>query len=163
MANCSICNREVDGEKAAVLTLGALGTSKYLCEECEADFETATRSTDVEKIALSMEKIGKLMADNNAVGNLVLNTVNDIFDSARERALEIKNGTYDFSKDEPVEIATVCEDVPEELLESEEDRALDEAEEIRNQKIDKIITWISSVIFGGALVWVVYSLITKWF
>ena len=162
MANCSICNREVDGERAAVLTLGAMGTPKYLCEECEADFETATRGTDVDKIALSMERIGKLMADNNAVGNLVLSTVNDIFDCARSRALEIKNGTYDFAKDVSVDIATVSEEVPEELLESEEDRALDEAEEVRNRKIDKIITWISGAIFGAALIWVLYSLISRW-
>ncbi len=163
MANCCICNREVNAEKASILTLGAMGAPKYLCEECEAEFEKANLSRDVEEIGRAMESIGNKMATNNAVGKLVFNTVNEIFEKAGKRASEIKNGTYDFSDDKPVEITEEEEEIPEELRESKEDIEREEKEQVRNEKIDKILTIVCAVALGAVAVWLIYKIISGMF
>ena len=40
--NCALCGRLPEIEEPAVLALGKYGAPRYLCEECEADLDTAT-------------------------------------------------------------------------------------------------------------------------
>ncbi len=158
--NCSICNKELQTDTAAVLTIGGYGTPRYLCSECEGEFDVATSGTDPEKIGEAMQKIGDKMANNELVGKLVFDTVSEIFATAKDRAEKIKNGTYDFSLDD-AQIEDDSEDIPEELLESEEDKALDEKEEKRNKKIDKILNWVIGAVFTATLAFIIYRVIER--
>ena len=127
---CSICGRITESETSAILVMGGFGNPKYLCCECSEDFDTATTATDYDSIKSAMDKIGARLAENNTEDATVLRAVDEIFTDAGARAEKIKDGTYDFSEDENPEES---EDVPEELLESEEDRALDAKEAKANK------------------------------
>lgn len=159
---CSICKKAITADEPAILTMGPYGAPKYLCDECEGDFETVTLGKDVDEIGEAMGRIGDKMADNELIGKLVLNTVDGIFEAARDRAEQIKEGSYDFSLDTPDE-SEDSDGVPEELLESEEDRALDEKERTKNEKLDKLITWIGLALIAGVSAYIVYLLITRLF
>ena len=88
----------------------------------------------------------------------MLETVTEIFSAAGERARKIKEGTYDFSEDEKEEDGLL--DVPEELCETEEDKALDVKEQKNAKLIDKIFNWIYLAVFLGVAVFaVVYFLL----
>ena len=141
--------------------MGAYGTPKYLCSECEGEFETATHGREPLEIAEAMDKIGNKMAENDTVGKVILTAVNEIFDLAKERATQIKAGTYDFSLDTPTEVVEEDEEIPEELRESEEDRALDEREAKRQNKIDKVLNIVTGAIFGTAIAVILYLVIRR--
>ena len=73
---------------------------------------------------------------------------------ARARAEKIKSGSYDFSEDTP------CEDedseIPEELLETEEDRELDRKDKEAEARLDKFMNWAwvgFGIAFVAYLVW----------
>ena len=151
---CSICLSEIDTETADILTMGAYGTPKCICEECSGLMKTATEGRKYEEILNAMDEIGKRMSSANIDDPRIIGTVSGIFDPSRERAEAIKAGTYDFSLDEKDEDAP--EELPEELLESEEDRELDRIEEEKLKKWDKILNWFSiGVVVGAAafLIW----------
>jgi hypothetical protein len=97
-----------------------------------------------------MERVGEKMAKNNVEDELVINTVTETFAAAAERAEKIKAGEYDFSLDE-AECGDGEPEVPEELLESEEDKRLDEEEAEVLKKSDKVIN-ISMAIGAGIAV-----------
>lgn len=161
MEKCCICNREITENDAPILTIGAYGTPKYLCPECEGEFETATHGREPWEIGEAMDKIGNKMAENDTVGKVVLTAVNGIFDSARERAEKIKEGSYDFSLDVPTETVEADEEIPEELRESEEDKALDARETERQTKIDKVLNIVTGAIFGVAVAVILYLVIRR--
>lgn len=163
MENCAICNKEVDTETAAVLAIGAFGTPKYLCPECENEIDTALTDTDFHNIGAAMDAIGKKMADNEYVGKVVFSTVNELFDKARDRATKIKEGTYDFSLDNQDSIEEGDGEVPEELLESEEDRELDRREIEKEKKVNRVIDWITGIAFTAAFAVIAYMLIDRFF
>ncbi len=154
-SNCSICLSPVDGESADILTMGAYGTPKCLCDGCSALMRTATSSRDYDEICAAMDEVGRRIFDANIDDRRVIATVSGIFDASRERAERIKDGSYDFSLDteEPDEEAA---DVPEELLESEEDRALDERDEEKRRKWDKILNWVSLGIIAAAVAFIIW-------
>lgn len=151
---CSVCGRNTESETSSILVMGGYGNPKYLCDECALDFDAATTAADYESIKAAMDKIGAKLADNNTDDETVLYAVNEIFSEAGERAEKIKNGTYDFSEDEKNEEG---DDIPEELLESEEDKALDEKEAKANKLFDSIFNWV----FAAAIVGVIAYFVIK--
>lgn len=151
---CSVCGRNTESETSSILVMGGYGNPKYLCDECALDFDAATTAADYESIKAAMDKIGAKLADNNTDDETVLYAVNEIFSEAGERAEKIKNGTYDFSEDEKNEEG---DDIPEELLESEEDKALDEKEVKANKLFDSIFNWV----FAAAIVGVIAYFVIK--
>ena len=149
MRHCSVCKREVNEEEAAILAMGGFGNPRYLCDECTEDVENVLKARDPEKIEIAMAKISDNLSKSGSDDELVLNTVKDIFSAAGERAKKIKEGTYDFSEDENTEESIL--DIPEDLLETEADKALDEKDAKREKMYDKILNWIYLVIFVAAV------------
>lgn len=165
MSKCSICQRAIAEEEPKILSMGAYGTPRYICDECSADIDEVTLGRDYEKIAATMDKIGKLLADSNPDKG-TFNTVNSIMKDAAERAKKIKDGTYDFSLDE--EDCDTGDDegfdeIPEELLETEEDRELDRRDEEKSRKFDKFYNWVLTGVIIGAAGFIIWKIIDAFF
>lgn len=158
---CSICNKKVDSETAAILTIGGYGNPKYICEECDGDFAGATGAKDIEVIKASMDRISKKLTSSGQTDKLVLKSVGEIMEQASSRAQKIQGGDYDFSAEE-TEDSYEEQGIPEELKETEEDKELDRKEAERNKKIDKIINWVSAAALLGVLGYAIYRLITNY-
>jgi hypothetical protein len=156
MSKCTICNREITSEDPRILTMGAYGTPKYLCDECSSDIDEVSCGRDYDKIAATMEKIGNLLANSNP-DKTTFETVNSIMEEAAERAKLIKSGEYDFSLDEyKSDGEETFEDVPEELKETEEDRELDREDEEKLKKFDKFFNWVlvgAGIGLVGFIIW----------
>ena len=151
MSSCSICNRQINAEEPPILTVGAYGVPRYLCEECAADIDAMTGSHELDGIAAAFDRIGEKIASNPHSDGTVNRVMTEIMENARGRAERIKDGTYDFSEDERDD--GVPDEIPEELLESEEDREAEEEENERNAKIDKVFNIVLAVAFVAALVY----------
>ncbi|MBQ7363714.1 MAG: hypothetical protein IJW48_04615 [Clostridia bacterium] len=151
-SNCSICLAPIDADTADILTMGAYGTPKCLCDECSALMKTATLGTDYEEIRAAMDEVSRRISSSNVDDRRVIATVAGIFDGLEERTAKIRTGSYDFSLDEEEE----ADDVPEELLESEEDRALDERDEEKKKKWDRVLNYVSIGIIAAAVAVVIW-------
>ena len=160
MKQCVICDKVFESEDAPILAMGAYGTPKYLCEECAADIETVTCERDCDKIAEAMARLGDKMASFDP-DSMTYRTVEGIMAHAAERARAIKAGTYDFALDE-VEEESSFDEIPEELLETEEDRALDARDEERQRKFDSVFNWVSFGLITAAVIFVVYRLLSTY-
>ena len=158
MKHCSVCRREVNESEAPILAMGGFGNPKYLCSECAEDIDTVIGAREPDEIENAMARVSEKLSASGIEDPLVLETVKEIFSAAGERARKIKEGTYDFSEDEKDDEGPL--DVPEELCETEEDKALDEKEKKNAKLIDKIFNWIYLAVFVGALAFaVVYFLL----
>ncbi len=171
-AYCSVCSKKVE-ENAPVLAYGAYGIPRLLCADCESDLDTVTTDSDVAKIREAMRRLGERMTANEA-DDLTVGTMNGILSEAADRAKRIESGEYDpeeeldgeESDDENgASDSSSAEDgeldeIPEELLETEEDRALDEEEKRKQAKFDKIFNVVAALIFIAALGFVAYRLIS---
>ncbi len=156
MSKCTICNSVITAEEPKILSMGAYGTPKYLCDVCAEDIEEITLGREFDKIAAAMERVGGKLAETNPEKS-TFNTVNSIMESAAERAKLIKEGNYDFALDELAEETEEgFDEIPEELQETEEDRELDRQDEEKLKKFDKVYNWIlTGAIIGvvGFLIW----------
>lgn len=161
---CCICKAEVNSDDAAILTVGVAGTPRYLCDECQSAFDTVTSGKDVSEISSAMEKMGKKMADNDISDKKVLEAVDEIMKGATERADKIMKGEYDFSEDDDSQEVV---EIPEELLETEEDRELDRIEaeksEVENEFMNKITTGICIASAAAVVAFIIYKVIEIWF
>ncbi len=155
MNKCSICKKEVDSESAPILTMGAYGNPRLLCDECSGELDIATTDTEITRIAEAMDKISAKMGANEPE-DVVIDTVTSILTSAAVRAKSIKEGSYDFSLDGK---SDGFDEIPEELLETEEDKEIEKLTEEKNQKFDKIFNIISTVIFSAVGIYIVYRLL----
>ena len=158
MKLCSVCGKRIENEKPAILVMTALAHPKYICDDCERCFDTATASHDPEQISKAIEEIGNKLVSANSDDKLTLDTVGEILAEASERCNLIRSGDYDFSNDDAND-DSIDDDVPEELRESEEDKALDEADEISKKKVDRIFNWICGVLIAAAVGFVIYRVI----
>ena len=155
MAKCCLCGKIIEREDAAVLSMGAAGNPRLLCDECEALLDTATLGKDYEDIKAAIEQIGAHMLERDPDG-VTYSMVNEIMVSATERAKAIKDGSYDFSLDDQPKDDGGLDDIPEELLESDEDKELDKVEDEKMKKFDKIYNFVligACVTFAIFLVW----------
>ncbi len=142
--------------------MSGFGNPRHICPECENDLDEATLSKEPTVISEAIERIGKKIQAANNDDKLILETVSAIIENATERGEMIRNGVYDFENDETPE-EEVSEEVPEELLETEEDKELDKREKQANEKLDKIINWVTLGIFIAALGFIAYRLLTRFF
>ena len=156
---CSTCLCRIENDDAPVLTMGAYGTPKLLCDGCAALVETMTTSKDYDEIAKAMSDLTDVIAKSNADDRVVVQTVTELLESSAKRAQQIKEGTYDFSLDETDD---GIDEIPEYLQESEEDRLLDEQDAEANAKFEKILNWLwiaFGVLAGAAIIWRVVTLL----
>ena len=154
MNNCCICERDVEREDAPILAMGGAGYARVLCEECDRELQVATRGHDVEEIKEAINSLSNKLA-NGEPDAVTYRMMNEILVTATQRAMEIKDGTYDFARDDE-EDNEGFDEIPEELLESEEDIELDKKDEEKAKKFDKvysIILTISLIALGGMIVW----------
>jgi len=145
----------LEDENAPVLTMGAYGTPKCLCEECASLVETITLGRDYDEITSAMEAITAKMSAANIDDRVTVASMTDLLASSAERAQKIKEGTYDFALDEG-EDDDSFDEIPEELQETEEDKELDRKDEESMKKFDKVlnILWIIVGVFAlGIIAW----------
>ena len=154
--NCCTCHLRIDDENAPVLTMGAYGTPKCLCEKCAELVDTVVYGKDYDEITSAMEAITAIMSESNVDDKVTLSTMTELLANSAERAQKIKDGTYDFSLDEEQESDDSFDEIPEELQETEEDKLLDQKEEEAMKKFDKVLNalWILTGIFAaGVIIW----------
>lgn len=157
MAKCAICRREVDEQSAPILEMSGYGYTRVLCDECSEELDTATLGTDAERIAEAMDSIGKKMTLTDADPH-TFETVDGILRSAMERAKAIKAGEYDFSLDEENN-PEAFDEIPEELRESEEDIALDKADEEKAEKVNRFLDYLTLGTIAAVFVYIAWKLI----
>ena len=160
MKLCVLCKRHEVFEDSPILVMSAYGVPRYLCDECSADMECATRGRDYEKIREAMDRIGEKLGSVGA-DDLTIDTLDTVLRESAERALKIKDGSYDFSLDEEDTEDSPEDGIPEELLEAEEDKELDRRDEERAKKFDKVFNWITVAICIAAAVLIVYNLVER--
>ena len=161
MNNWCICERNVEREDAPILAMGGAGYARVLCEECDRELQVATRGHDVDEIKAAINSLSTKMA-NSEPDAVTYRMMNEILVTATQRAMEIKDGTYDFARDDE-EDNEGFDEIPEELLESEEDIELDKKDEEKAKKFDKVYNIILAILltaFGGLLI---YNLISNLF
>ena len=156
MRKCAICNKEVTRPDAPILTMGAYGAPRCLCDACDAELATATEGREYADILAAIEGIGKRVADSSHMDRESLATVKELLDAAGERAERIRRGEYDFAEDEAGEDAY---EIPEDMLEVEEDRELDRQDEERLKKFDRIFNWVAGILIGASAAFFVYKLL----
>ncbi len=147
MHSCSLCGRGIVSSEPAILTVGAYGIPKYICDDCAGAIDDMTTSRELDKIAAAFDKIGSAISKNTASDGTVNRVITDIMNGAKSRAERIKDGTYDFAEDETDD--DVPDEIPEELLETEEDIAELERQNKRDQKIDLITNIVLVVAIVG--------------
>ena len=151
--NCCTCLARITSDDAPVLTMGAYGTPKLLCDDCAELVETMTSGQDYEAIAEAMEALTARMSSANIDDRFTVATVTELLSDCASRAQQIKEGTYDFSLDAE-KADEGFDEIPEELQETEEDRLLDEKEAAANAKFDKFMNW-AWVAVGACVVGVI--------
>ena len=155
--NCALCGISITNEEAPVLTMGAYGIPRYLCDDCAADIDIAQGSDNVEDITSALNRLGEKLSKNDP-DQATIETMTDILNSSAQRCKAIKDGTYDFEQ-ENEESEEILEDIPEDMKETEEDKALDEVEEEKNKKLEKILNWVSAIVFTAVGAFAVYRIL----
>ena len=156
---CCTCLKRIENDDAPVLTMGAYGTPKLLCDDCAALVEAVTLGTDYDEITQAMNELTDVITKSNADDRKVVSTITEILEQSAKRAQQIKEGTYDFSLDE---VDEGFDEIPEELQETEEDRLLDEKEAESNAKFDRMMNWLwlgVGVLACAFLVWRVVDIL----
>ncbi|MBQ2793963.1 MAG: hypothetical protein IJF05_04630 [Clostridia bacterium] len=145
--NCSVCLKAIDLDSAPVLTMGAYGTPRCLCDECAELIENFTRGRDYGEITAAMDELSAKMSRANIDDKITVDCITEMLVAGAKRASAIKDGSYDFSLDGEEEEYVI----PDELRESEEDRALDEKEAIAKEKTDRVMNWVWLAVLLGTL------------
>ena len=157
--SCAICGAAIDKENAPILAMGGFGNPRYVCNDCAEKLETVTESMDPEKINESIEALADRIAKKDTDDAVTINTLSDILRGGKERAELIEKGEY--SVDETA-CDEVIDDLPEELAETEEDKALDARDAEKNAKIQKVLDIVTLGIIGAAVVaLVLYFILIK--
>lgn len=152
---CSLCLSPIEAEDAPILTISGAGVARCLCDKCAEDIETASGAKEYDSIAEAMDRLTASISENNIDDSVSLAALDNILKHAAARATLIKEGKYDFSKDDEIE-GEVLEELPEDMLESEEDKALDERDIERANKLDRVLNWIWAAVLAGTvgfLIW----------
>ena len=156
MKKCSLCIKKIEKEEPEILTVGSYGLARYLCDDCAALLDKMTLSTEVFEIKEAYDEVVDRMLKAQIVDESANETLQNMLDSAKERAEAIKEGTYDFSLDTPTD---EMDEIPEELLESEEDRERDRKDSERNERIDKVLNVLIAATVIAAAVFLILRFI----
>lgn len=161
MERCCICQRNIEREDAPVLTMGAAGIPRLLCSECEELLDTATSGNEISEIEEAIDEISNRVSHGNPDG-ATCKVLEELMGSASQRAAAIKSGNYDFSLDGAGDDINFDE-IPDELLESEEDIQKDREDEIKMERFNKIYNIIILVTFLAVGAYVAYRIIDTFF
>lgn len=139
MAKCCMCDSVIEREDAPVLSMGSIGNPRFLCDRCATLLDDATLGRDFDTIKDSIEKIGNIMADNDPDG-VTFSIVSELMVKASDRAKAIRDGSYDFSLDSE-QAEEGYDEIPEDMLESEEDIEKDRQDEEKLKRFDKFYNY----------------------
>lgn len=153
--NCVICKRVIETEDPAILTMGAYGSPKYICSECEGNIDTITESNDTESVRNACRELGDALTRGDTGDGTVIEAVNTLIAEASERCAKMDEGTYEEPEETPEEEFELTED----LLESEEDRLLDEEEAKQEKLMNTITSWVSGIIIVAAMAFFIYRML----
>ena len=156
---CCTCLRRIESDNAPVLTMGAYGNPKLLCDDCSSLIENITRGTDYEAIKSDMQTLTERMSSSNVDDRFTMECVTELLSESAVRAQQIKDGTYDFALDAAAD-SEGFDEIPEELMETEEDRKLDEEEAAANAKLDKILNWAWVGVAVAVVGFIIYKIVT---
>ena len=159
--SCSICKNPINEQNAPIIAMGGLGNPRCICEECAAKLEVMSSSMDATEIKSAVSEVAELMSNNDSEDPIAHNAVKALLVEATVRAKSIEEGTFDELFEENNSSSEELDEIPEELLETEEDRLLDKQDEIKNQKLDKIFNWIALGIFAAAVVGMVLFFVLR--
>lgn len=155
---CALCAKMPETEEPAILALGRYAKPRYICEICEAEIDTATLSKNYDEAVSAIESLGEKMLGFGKDDPITVDAIKNILERASKRAAAIKDGTYDFSLDDEdpsSEEEESFDEIPEELQETEEDKALDAKDAESAKKFDKVLNWLWVAVFGVAAVVIV--------
>ncbi len=158
MKNCAVCQSVIESDDAAVLCVDGYGNKRYLCAECEEIMDTVTLGKDYTEICEAINEIGKRMVKADITNKFTLKTVEEIIKNAKSRAELIKDGSYDFSLD--TEVSDIPDTVPEQLLETEEDKEADRVEAEKNKKVDFWVNIVFAVLIAGCVGFFLYKVLS---
>ncbi len=153
MKSCCLCTNQAN-EDGAILTMSGFGNPRLLCPSCEAEIEKAKFGREVSEIEDAMHSLANKLSMCDAYDTPVIDATNLILLSANERLEKIKAGEYDFALDD---VSEEEYEIPEDMLESEEDKELDRIDEEKGKRLDFVTNIIFGVIIGAV---VLYTLIT---
>lgn len=157
--SCSICGATTNKENAPILAMGGFGNPRYVCDCCAEELEVVTEGMDPEKINLAINSLVEKISKRNTDDPVTIDTLSGILKEAKERVELIEAGEYtvDESPDDESD-----GHIPEELVETEQDRALDEADAKKNAKLQKVLDFVTFGIIGAAVIaLILYFVIIK--
>ncbi len=161
MAKCCMCDVNLEREDAPLLSMGAAGRPRLLCDRCAALLDTATLGSDFDEIKGAVEQIGTIMADHDP-DEVTFNIVSELVAGASERAKAIRDGSYDFSLDQE-DNNEGYDEIPEDMRESEEDIELDRQEEEKMKKFDKFYNYVLIGAGIAAAAFVIWKIVDTFF
>ena len=135
---CCICHTEGLTEDAPILTHGAYGHARCLCPSCAEILDRVTTSCEAEELRASLRALTDLRLSNGDLDRPCCVTLNAITRQASGRLAALLDGTYQPSD-------TIEEgdgELPEELLETEEDRELDRRDDEREARLDRGFNYV---------------------
>ena len=154
--HCALCGRIPECEEPAILAIGKYGHPRHLCEDCEAELDTATLGREYEEVVDAIDSLGKKATSFGKDDPITIATMRSILMKAAKRAAAMKNGEYDFDVDDDSPVTEDGEEeiegfdeIPEELLETEEDAALDRRDAEIGKKLDKVLNWVWVIVLVG--------------
>ncbi len=145
---CALCGRIPEAEEPAVLTMGRYGNPRHLCDECEAQMDAASLGRDYDEIVDAIDTLGKKATGFAKDDETTMKVMRAFLMRAAKRAAQIKDGSYDFDAEESSDTEEGFEEIPEELLETEEDAELDRIEAEKSKHFDKFLNGFWVGFFG---------------
>lgn len=168
MNRCSFCLRTIEGDDAPILTISGFGKPRLLCPHCDKLVGTICDSTDKVEVSEAIEKIGESLTLANVDDKAVFDTLKAMIDEARVRIEEGVLPITDAPDEQGDAVAEDNEadtlvknteaaaeeifDIPEELRESDEDRAKDEKEAKHSKVMDSVVGWAAAAILVATIV-----------
>lgn len=153
--SCAICKGRIDENAAPIIAMGAMGTPRYICDECAKDIDAVLEGTEPSQIRGAVSKVADKMTRNEVADEVTIAAVKGVLSEGLERAACVENGA-------PLPTANESyEDVPDELLETDEDKALDEAEAVEREKNDRAFNLIGLVLLAAAVIGMAVFILIK--
>ena len=158
---CALCGRIPEAEEPAVLTMGRYGHPRHLCEECEAQMDTANLGRDYDEIVDAIDILGKKATGFAASDDVTLNVMRAFLMRAAKRAADIKSGNYDFDAEDASADDEGFDEIPEELRETEEDAELDRRDEENAKKFDKFLNVLWIGVFAAIFIFALLKFVLR--
>ncbi len=188
---CCLCYKEIEAQAPAILTHGGFGHPRCLCADCEALLDTAIGGKTPQQVREALRTLADMRIQCDGFDRATEQTLLPLMEQGAARMQAMENGTYaqepETESEDAVsnmcdDAAAVCEenaaddaaetpvdepaeqdlyDIPEELRESAEDRAMDEVVQARERAFDKYFQFVWLGVIIGFVVVMIYLLFIR--